>query len=693
MLTLVFLEQRHGRAFPLKIDRYHINIAVNNQLTTTKINQVFINPNNFEVDGIYIFPVPDDAALSNFALSIDEEPVTGQLLSHEESRRIYRSSVQQRYNTAIIEYIGTRAFVADVPRIPANGERHIEFEYSQIIPVDNDQVKYTYPLSLAKGAVAPNAGRLDVAPIANLLIEMKIESDSELRTIYSPSHDVMINRKDDHRAHILYKGKDIEPHDDFQCYYTVSNEKLGITLLTHRAEKSENGYFMLLISPKYEMKNTDIIEKDFIFVLDHSGSMAPRRKINQAKEALRYCVQNLNDGDRFNLILFNKHITSLSDSLIDVKDEREEALVFIEDIKARGSTNINAALLTALAEKPDPNRPRIIVFLTDGRPTAGVRNETQILQNVAQANQSRSRIFVFGVGSDVNRRLLDKMAVDNGGTANYVEKNKDINEDIEEAVSSLFRKMNEPVLVNVELDFGQIITKELSPSNLPDLFRKEQLTLLGRYENHGDTVLKIRGSIANELHEFSQNVHFTELEMDNDFLPQLWAQRRIAELVEQEALNGYNEERRKEIRRLSIEHDVVTPYTRFYRSDNGSWVFVSDDIDTAYTPGNKPKYDAVIDSKRIEYQKRSMHKIGYDDIKTYGRKTFYRHGSVWIDTKYDGQSECKIIVFGSEEYFDLAAHSHELAKYLKLSPSMIICHKGVNYKITPPRSFFSQSFF
>ena len=686
-MLLVSLEH-HGRAFPLKIDRYHINIAVNNQLTTTKINQVFINPNNFEVDGIYIFPVPDDAALSNFALSIDEEPVTGQLLSHEESRRIYRSSVRQRYNTAIIEYIGTRAFVADVPNIPANGERHIEFEYSQIIPVDNDQVKYTYPLSLAKGAVAPNAGRLDIAPITNLLIEMKIESDSELRTIYSPSHEVTINRKDDHHAHIRYKGKNIEPHDDFQCYYSISDDDFGITLLTHRADESEEGYFMLLVSPKYEVKKTDIIEKDFVFVLDHSGSMAPRRKIKQAKAALRYCVQNLNDGDRFNLILFNKYITSLSDRLIDVKDGREEALLFIEDIQARGSTNINDALLTALAEKPDPNRPRIIVFLTDGRPTASVMNESRILENIAKANSDQARIFVFGVGSDVNRRLLDKIAADNGGTRNYVEPR----EDIEEAVSSLFRKMNEPVLVNVELDFGQIITKELSPSNLPDMFRKEQLTLFGRYENHGGTVLKIRGSIGNELHEFTKNMHFTELEMDNDFLPQLWAQRRIAELVDQEALDGYNEERRKEIKRLSIEHDVVTPYTRFYRSDSGSWVFVSDDIDTAYTPGNKPKDDAVIDSKRIEYQKRSMHKIGYEDIKTYGRKTFYRHGRVWIDTKYDGQSECKIIVFGSEEYFDLAAHSHELAKYFKLSPSMIICHKGVNYQITPPRSFSVRVF-
>ena len=694
MLTLLCIEQSNGRAIPFKIDRYHINITVNNQLSKTKINQTFTNPNDFAVEGAYIFPVPDDTEHSNFTLSIDGKPVKGELYSHEESREIYRSSARLSNNTAILEHIRTRAFVAEVSGIPANGECYIQFEYSHIVPVESDLAKYMYPLSLAKSATGP---------IADLLVEMEIESDSEFSSIYSPSHEVVINRKDDNHVSIRYKGKDIDPDDNFECYYSVSDDNFGITLFTHRADEDEDGYFMLLISPKYGVKKIDVIEKDFIFVLDHSGSMA-RRKIKQAKEALRYCVQNLNDGDRFNLILFNTDITSLADrlnrreewgggerghgsavlshKLIGVKDGSEKALAFIDNIEARGGTNINDALLTALAERPDPNRPRIIVFLTDGCPTAGVRNETQILQNVAQANQSRSRIFVFGVGSDVNRRLLDKMAVDNGGTANYVEKNKDINE----AVSSLFRKMNEPVLVNVELDFGQIITKELSPSNLPDLFRKEQLTLLGRYENHGDTVLKIRGSIANELHEFSQNVHFTELEMDNDFLPQLWAQRRIAELVEQEALNGYNEERHKEIRRLSIEHDVVTPYTRFYRSDNGSWVFVSDDIDTAYTHGNKSKDDAVKDSKGIGDQKRSMHKIGYDDIKTYGRKTFYRHGRVWIDTKYDGQSECKIIVFGSEEYFELADLSYDLAKSLKLHPPMIICHNGVNYEITPRKS-------
>ena len=306
MLTLLCIEQSNGQAIPFKIDRYQINIAVNNQLAKTRIYQTFTNPNDFEVEGAYIFPVPDDTEHPNFTLSIDGKPVEGKLYSHEESREIYRSSARLSNNTAILEHIRTRAFVAEVSGIPANGECYIQFEYSQIVPVESDLAKSTYPLSLAKSA----AGR-----IADLTVEMEIESESDLRAIYSPSHEVVINRKDDHHVSIRYKGKDIDPDDNFECYYSVSDDNFGITLFTHRVDEDEDGYFMLLVSPKYEVKKTDVIEKDFIFVLDHSGSMAPRRKIEQAKAALRYCVWNLNDGDRFNLILFNTVITSLADRL------------------------------------------------------------------------------------------------------------------------------------------------------------------------------------------------------------------------------------------------------------------------------------------------------------------------------------------------------------------------------------------
>ena len=692
MLTIVSLQHAEGRAIPLKINRHHIKIGIKNQLAKTEINQVFTNPNDFEVDGIYIFPVPDDAALSNLALSIDGKPVKGELFSQEKSHEIYRESARYGGNRAILEHVGTRAFVAMVPEIPANGERHVQFEYSQIVRVDSDLAKYTHPLSLAKSAAGP---------IANLVVEMEIESDDELRTIHSPSHEVSISRKGDHHVCISYEGVDVDPDDDFLCYYSVSDENFGITLLTHRADENEDGYFMLLVSPKYEVKEKEIVEKDFIFVLDHSGSMAGR-KVEQAKEALRYCVQNLNDGDRFNLILFNEDITALadrlnrgeewfggerwrdsaalSDKLIDVKSGREKALAFIDGIEGRGMTNINGALLIALAEKPNPNRPRIIVFLTDGCPTTGETNAARILENVAKANRNLSRIFVFGVGYDVNDHLLDKMAADNGGTRNYVIPN----EDIEVAVSSLFRKMNEPVLVDVRINFGGIITKELTPKNLPDLFREEQLTILGRYEGHGETVLKLRGAIGNERQEFSKNVHFSKLEPDNDFLPHLWAQSRIAELVDEAALNGGNEELHKEIERLSKKYGVLTPYTSFIAEDDGSLRSTFDSrISEAYTEAI-PIAERITYNRELEERKVTRSRRQYADTKYIGRKTFHRHGKIWVDSKYDGQSETQKIEFDSEDYFALMNHFPELVRYSKLSLSMIICYEDVNYEITPP---------
>ena len=696
MLTIVSLQQRNGLAVPLEINNCHVNIVVNNQVARTKIDQVFTNPNAFPVDGIYIFPVADEAVVSNLSLSIDGELVNGKLLSKKESHRIYRDSARYGGNRAILEHLGTRAFVVEVPGISANGERRVQFEYSQIISADSDLTKYTYPLSLAKSASAP---------IGNLLVEMEIESENELRTVYSPSHEVAIDRKDDHHVCISYEGTDVDPDDNFLFYYSVSDDHFGITLLMHRANEKEDGYFQLLVSPKYKVKQTEIVEKNFIYVLDHSGSMAGR-KVAQAKEALRYCVQNLNDGDRFNLILFNEDITSLadrlsrgkewfggecwpdstvlSDKLIDVKNGREKAFAFIDGIEGRGMTNINDALRTALAEKSDPNRPRIIVFLTDGCPTVGVTNAAQILENVAKANKNLSRIFVFGVGYDVNDHLLDKMAADNGGTRNYVTPN----EDIEDAVSSLFRKMNEPVLVDVGINFGQIITKELTPKNLPDLFREDQLTILGRYEGHGDIVLKLRGIIGSERYEFSKNVHFSELEPDNDYLPHLWAQRRIAELVDQAALGDGSDELYKEIKRLSKKYGVPTPYTSFVDADDGSLRKMYDDsrISDAYTAAI-PIPDRIRYNRELEERKYARYKRQDANTRYIGRKTFHRHGKIWVDSEYDGKSERKKVEFGSEVYYELMNHLPDLAKYSKLAKdalSMIICYEGVNYEITPP---------
>ena len=671
----------------LTIERHHVSVSIDNQLATTKIDQVFANPNNFQLEGTYLFPLPDEVAVSDFVLYIDGKPVKAELLPKDRARQIYEGIVRAAQDPALLEYIGSRAFRARVFPIPPKGERRIQLEYAQVINVDAGLAKYTYPL---------RSDTFTSQPVGSLTVSITLESRHALKTLYSPSHKVAINRKNDHRATISYEGTNVIMKRNFVCYYSLSDKDFGIDLIAHRSNTDEDGYFLLLISPKYDMQKTQILEKDFIFVLDRSGSMEGE-KIKQAKAALRFCVQNLNAGDRFNLILFNTDVEPFSDKLMTVKDGREKALDFIRSIDTTGGTNINDALLAALAEKPNANRPRVIVFLTDGEPTAGETTPAQILKNVSKANGNHARVFVFGVGHDVNVILLDKLAEQNGGTRQYVPPQ----ENLEIAVSSFFTKVSKPVLVNLELDIAPIRTKSLYPQQLPDLFRGSQLTVLGRYAIEADVEqavkLKLTGAIRGKKLEFSNTVQFPTHELDHAFLPRLWAQRKVAYLVDAVRLNGENKELIDEITRLSEKYGIMTPYTSF---------LVTEDVGHAHNDlaerSSVPKYKV---RKAVVRPSISIFEVGSratklsttwlglklmteevapaDWIKRVANKTFHLRETVWVDREHDGETETTKVELGSDAYFDLIAKEPALRKYLAIGKHVIVCYKGTCYEIQP----------
>ena len=691
----------HSRQRPsienLRIERHHINVSIENQLATTKIDQIFANPNNRVLEGTYIFPLQDDVAISDFVLYIDGQPVKGELLAKDKARATYEGIVRSMQDPALLEYIGTRAFKARVFPIPAHGERRIQMEYSQVIKVDSNLAKYTYPLRTDK---------FTNNPVRSLAVSIDIKSKHELKSIYSPSHEIAINRKDNHSANLSYEGSNVHARRDFTCYYSLSDKEFGIDLITHRDDLDEAGFFMLLISPKYKVNKKDIIEKDFIFILDRSGSMKGR-KIEQAKDALRFCVNNLNDGDRFNLILFNTNVESFSDELVPIKKERENALAFIEDIEGNGGTNINDALLTSLSEKPDPTRPRIVVFLTDGEATVGTTDTELILKNIAKVNKNESRIFVFGVGYDVNVNLLDKMAEENSGTRQYVKPK----EDLEIAVSTFYTKVSEPVLVNLELDNENIRLKDQYPQKLPHLFRGSQITVLGRYTGIGKSKLVLHGDIEGKKHEFSNNAKFPKKETHHQFLPKLWAQRKVAYLVDEVRLNGENKELIDEITRLSKKYGIVTPYTSFLVTEdmkddpvfthlqrgriNEARQFGRSVGIPASTPKSArlakpstvvPRISAIKDSVELQDIKIQEQLAETSEvIKVVKDKTFYLKKDVWVDSVHKPETKTTKLEFGSDAYFELLKNEPELSKYLAIGKHVIVCYKKTCYEIHPPK--------
>ena len=272
---------------------------------------------------------------------------------------------------------------------------------------------------------------------------------------------------------VTYEKKNHVPSEDFRLLYDIGDKSVGARVLTYRPDDSDEGYFLLLVSPEIKNKKAGKIKKNVIFVVDRSGSMSGK-KIEQAKESLKFVLNNLNEGDLFNVIAYDSAVESFQPELQRYSDEtRADALGFVEGIYAGGSTNIDGALKSSLAQLSDDSRPSYIIFLTDGLPTTGETNETKIVDNADSRNRSRTRIFTFGVGYDVNSRLLDKLARKCFGQSEYVRPN----EDIEEHVSRLYNRIGAPALTDVQIS---VDVEGIRPSKKEKrflVFIREKLTI------------------------------------------------------------------------------------------------------------------------------------------------------------------------------------------------------------------------
>ena len=398
--------------------KYHrVTVTIEDQVSTTHIDQVFVNESGQTVEGTYLFPLPEEATISEFVMWVDGKRVEGEVLTREKARQIYDDIVRRRRDPALLEYVGRNLFQASIFPIPAGDERRIEIEYRQVLPVEGGLVRYVYPLSTEQ---------FSARPLEDASVNVTIVSKEPIKAIYSPSHPVAIDREDDYRASVGWEGRDVAPDKDFALYYTVSQEDLGVNLLSYK-ERDEDGFFMLLVAPKVEVDEAQVVAKDVILVLDTSGSMEGE-KLDQVKDALRFVLDNLNPEDRFNIVEFNTRVHSYADSLQAARRARDAA-DWVRDIQAGGSTDINRAMLEAL-DMADRERPTIVIFLTDGLPTAGVVETDLILNNVKQAARSNVRVFTFGVGDDVNTLLLDTMARDLRGASAYVRPGERIDEQV-----------------------------------------------------------------------------------------------------------------------------------------------------------------------------------------------------------------------------------------------------------------------
>ena len=669
---------------PLPVKYHRVKVEIDGNIATTTIDQVFKNDHAVDLEGTYIFPLPEEAAITEFAMFADGKRMTGEVLDKDKARKIYEDIVRRMRDPGLLEYMGRNMFRARVYPIPKNGEKRIELVYKETLHYDAGTYRYIYPL---------NTERFSPKPLEEVSISVRARSRIPIKAMYSPSHDVDVT-VEKNEARCGYEAKNIKPDKDFILYYTVSEKDIGLSLLTHR-KPGEDGYFMLLVSPG------DIegraIDKDIVFALDTSGSMSGE-KMKQARDALRFCLNSLGKGDRFNLVNFATSVTPWKDELVTADaDNVRNALGFVDKLAARGGTNIDEALVAAASQFRDAGRPRMLVFLTDGQPTVGITEIKHILENLAAANKAGARLFVFGVGNDVNTHLLDKIAEAHRGVPEYVRPQ----EDIEVKVSSFYRKVSEPILADTKLDMPGVRTSDSYPTALPDIFRGTQLLLFGRYQGDGATRIVLSGKVSGQGKEFVHEGTFSREEGGNEFIPRIWATRKIGYLMNEIRLNGEKKELVDEIIRLSKEHGIMTPYTSFLilekDEDFKRWGIPEAEAPQVRSAGTRYEsrmrasagadsvegamdIGAMKSSKTVSRPHASL--PAARTVKHIGDKTFYlQQDGSWVDAKSDKRLRVKKIAYLSDDYFELLRQEPRLGKYFAVGERVTVVYKNTCYQV------------
>jgi Ca-activated chloride channel family protein len=537
---------------------------------------------------------------------------------------------------------------------------------------------------------------------------------------------VQINKTDPKRVVIGYQANNIIPSQDFKLFFHPTNSDVGISLLSYKPTDSDEGWFMFLASPSIENKNTQRIAKNVIITIDISGSMNGV-KIEQAKKAASFIINNLNKDDKFNIVTYQGIVEVYSREMLSCSAENvKNALSFITNLSAGGGTNINEALQRAMGITGDTERPGYLLFLTDGLPTVGETNEMNIAKNCLTANKNKTRVFSFGVGYDVNARLLDRISEQNSGMSAYVKPG----ENLEVCLSEFYRSIQSPVLTDITVAFAidgskaydgsfavfKVVPemtatfsvsgiKEVYPSTVPDMFEGGQIELFGKYVQHGKTKVTITGVANGKKQTYTYDVEFADKGEGFEYkqIEKIWATKKIGFLINQIDLNGEKEELVTSLVELSKKYGILTPYTSFLAREDIDIYDVRQNTTT--TTMNLEKLDNVsgqsgvaqrsykqqLKNERMATENEDVMSVTAagevhvtSTVKNIGGRAFYLRNGIWIDGTLNETQEKNAVTVKqfSDKYFEIAKNnSVDLNQYLSVDEEIVINLNGDAYKI------------
>ena len=597
-----------GGLCPLK--HTDVKAEVSGFLARVTLTQEFHNPRDEKIEAVYHFPLPQRSAVDRLTMDVGGRVIRGEIKRREEAERLFAQARKEGRVAALLDQERPNIFTQSVTSIPPGATVKVAISYVETLPYEDGVYEFTFPMVVGPryipGKTAPGAGPDDAEPATagtdqvpdaaritpphmptgmrpghDVSVEVAIDAGVPLEQITSELHEIEVDRDSNHQAVVRLKEKDAIPDRDFTLRFGVGGMQIADAVLAHRGERG--GYFTLMLQPPNRVGAEDVTPKELVFVLDTSGSMGGL-PIETAKRVMRLALEGLYEHDTFNLITFSGDTSVLFDKPVPAtKDNLRKANQFLEGKRGDGGTEMMKAIRAALADTDAQDHIRIVCFMTDGY----VGNDMEIVGEIQR--HPKARVFSFGIGNSVNRFLLDKMAEQGRGEAEYVFLNRGDQKDTEAAADAarrFYERVRSPLLTDISVDWNGLPVEDVYPKRLPDLFSAKPLFITGRYTGAASGVMRLRGKAAGADFLREINVDLPDSEERHDALASLWARTRIDDLMAQDygglQTGNVKKDVEEEITRLGLDYRLMTQFTSF---------IAVDDVVTA--PGEAPQRAAV----------------------------------------------------------------------------------------------------
>ena len=673
-----------------------VRTAIEGRVARVEVEEQFRNAGGGLAEGSYLYPLPGEAVFTDFALWMGEDQVHGEVMSAEQARGIYEDIVRRLRDPALLTLEGHGLVRARIFPLRPGETRRVVLRYTQVLDRAGDALRLRY--AIGDRQVPPGRGYLDQpapTPTDAFRYTVTVPDADAYGTPYSPTHRVTTRRSGDRLEITL----DPDAAGDVEIFIPVRRGLVGTSVVTN-APGGEDGYFMLLVSPP-AVEDGPSVPRDLTLVLDVSGSMSGE-KIEQAKAALRQAIQSLRPDDRFRLVAFSTRVVNFRDGFVPATAENlQAARAFLDGLAADGGTNIAGALDAVLGADSPGERLPIVVFVTDGVPTVGEQSPDRIA-SLAGGRIGRARIFTVGVGFDVNTYLLDRLAAEGRGSAEYVPPGADI----ETAMSGLLGKIQHPALVNLRLAGSPVELTQTYPATLPDLFYGEELVVFGRYRGTASGPVVVTGERNGRTERFTAEAAFPATAAGNDFVPRLWASRRIGDLTRQIRIEGATPALIEEVRSLGLRYGILTEYTSYLvQEPRTAWNQPAPMPASATLRGGaagaaqQTGRDAFANAKasaalggvstlaaadRVAAT-RAMELAagapGGSAVRRAGGRLFVQSDSVWTDASYRDSLKVTVVAPFSDAYFALVRALPEIAPCLSVGDRVVVAGRRTGVKI------------